>query len=109
MEKIIDGQLPVSPGSKAGRELYRYCVSIRFHGASVTNMRLDVFDAIKGLGVFSIQNQKDHLYTLDFRTQFTKSGLEERLGELAGPAKRFEYTVEEVPAPEGKIRRAGGP
>lgn len=96
MENTLDGRLSVNLNSKAGLGQNRYAVSIRFPGASSVNMRLDVFEAIKKLGVFSIQNQKDHIYILDFRTEFTKDGLEERLGELAGPAKLFECAVEGV-------------
>ncbi len=71
----------------------RYIVSIKFLAQSNVLKQLDVFDAIKKLGTFSIQDQKDHVYILHFRSEFTKDGIEERLKELAGPAGLFNYTV----------------
>jgi len=71
----------------------RYTVTVKFIYKSDITALLNVFDAIKKLGTFSIQDQKDHVYILDFRSEFTKDGIEERLKELAGPAQLFSYTV----------------
>lgn len=71
----------------------RYIVSIKFLAKSNVITQLDIFDAIKKLGAFNIQDQKDHVYILNFRSEFTKDGIEERLKELTGPAGLFNYTV----------------
>lgn len=71
----------------------RYIVTVKFIDKSDITALLNVFDAIKKLGTFNIQDQKDHVYILDFRSEFTKGGIEERLKELAGPAQLFSYTV----------------
>lgn len=71
----------------------RYIVSIKFINKSSVLAQLAIFDAIKKLGTFSIQDQKDHVYILLFRSEFTTDGLEERLKEIAGPAGSFKYTV----------------
>lgn len=73
--------------------MYRYIVSIKFLANSNVLKQLDVFDAIKKLGAFSIQDQKDHVYILHFRSEFTKDGIEERLKEITGPDELFNYTV----------------
>lgn len=73
--------------------MYRYIVSIKFLAKSNVLKQLDVFDAIKKLGAFSIQDQKDHVYILHFRSEFTKDGIEERLKEITGPDELFNYTV----------------
>jgi len=71
----------------------RYIVSIKFINKSSVLAQLAIFDAIKKLGTFSIQDQKDHVYILLFRSELTTDGLEERLKEIAGPAGSFNYTV----------------
>ncbi len=96
MENTASGRPPVKSDLKAVPALQRYALSVRFPGNSKPNFRLDIFDGIKKLGLFSIQNERNHLYSLDFRTELTKDGLEEKLRELAGPAKLFEFTITEV-------------
>ena len=71
----------------------RYIVSIKFLAKSSVLTQLDIFDAIKKFGTFSIQDQRDHVYILHFRSEFTKDGIEERLKELTGPDELFNYTV----------------
>lgn len=71
----------------------RYIVSIKFLAKCNLLAQLDVFDAIKKLGAFSIQDQKDHVYILHFKSEFAKDGIEERLKELTGPDELFNYTV----------------
>jgi len=71
----------------------RYIVSIKFLAGSNVLTQLDVFDAIKKLGTFSIQDQKDHVYILHFKSEFAKDAMEERLKELTGPNGLFNYTV----------------
>ncbi|HCE97103.1 MAG TPA: hypothetical protein DER10_01250 [Elusimicrobia bacterium] len=87
----------------------RYIVSIKFLAGSNVLAQLAIFDAIKKLGTFSIQDQKDHVYILLFRSEFTTDGLEERLKEIAGPAGSFNYTVcgfDEI-AENGKFKTSG--
>ena len=87
----------------------RYIVSIKFLAGSNVLTQLAIFDAIKKLGTFSIQDQKDHVYILLFRSEFTTEGLEERLKEIAGPAGSFNYTVcgfDEI-AEDGKLKTSG--
>lgn len=71
----------------------RYIVSIKFLAKSTVLAQLNIFDAIKKLGTFSIQDQRDHVYILLFKSEFTTEGIEERLKEIAGPANLFNYTV----------------
>jgi len=71
----------------------RYIVSIKFLAKSNVLTQLDIFDAIKKLGTFSIQDQRDHVYILHFKSEFTKDVMEERLKELTGPSGLFNYTV----------------
>ena len=71
----------------------RYIVSIKFLDKSSVLKQLDIFDAIKKFGTFSIQDQRDHVYILHFKTELTMEGIEERLKELTGPAGLFNYTV----------------
>ncbi len=71
----------------------RYIVSIKFINKPTITTQLDIFEAIKKLGTFSVQDQKDRVYILEFKSEFTLDGMEERLKELAGPAKLFNYTV----------------
>ena len=71
----------------------RYIVSIKFLAKSSVLAQLEIFDAIKKFGTFSIQDQRDHVYILHFKSEFTKDGIEERLEELTGPAGLFNYTV----------------
>lgn len=73
--------------------MYRYIVSIKFLAKSSVLKQLDIFDAIKKFGAFSIQDQKDHVYILLFESEFATEGMEERLKEIAGPAGLFNYTV----------------
>ena len=87
----------------------RYIVSIKFIDKSSVLAQLAIFDAIKKLGTFSIQDQRDHVYILLFRSVFTTDGLEERLKEIAGPAGSFNYTVcgfDEI-AEDGKLKTSG--
>ena len=87
----------------------RYIVSIKFIDRSGVLAQLAIFDAIKKLGTFSIQDQKDHVYILLFRSEFTADGLQERLKEIAGPAGSFNYTVcgfDEI-AENGKFKSSG--
>ena len=97
MEKPTESNLSVRPGSDAGAGLFRYRVSVKFVDKSDITTLLNTFDAIKKLGIFSIQDQNDRVYVLDFRSEFTKDEMEERLKEIAGPATLFDYTVEEAP------------
>lgn len=97
MEKPAESKLPIEPALKAWRGLSRYVVSIRFPGTSTPNSRLDIFDGIKKFGIFSIQNQRNHLYSLEFRSELPRSGLEEKFKELAGAPALFEYAIVEVP------------
>ena len=71
----------------------RYIVSIKFVHKPTITTQLDIFEAIKKLGTFSIQDQKDQVYVLEFKSKFTQDWIEERLKDLAGPAKLFNYTV----------------
>lgn len=71
----------------------RYLVSIKFLGKSNITTQLDIFDAIKKLGTFSIQDQKERVYVLEFKSEFTQNWLEERLKDLMGPAGLFSYTI----------------
>lgn len=71
----------------------RYIVSIKFLAKSTVLAQLNIFDAIKKLGTFSIQDQKNHVYILLFKSEFTTEGIEERLKEIAGPAGLINYTV----------------
>ena len=96
MKNIVNRNLSASPDSTAGLELFHYLVSIKFIDKSNVTTQLGVFDAIKKLGAFSIQDQKNHIYILDFKSEFAKDGMEERLKELAGPDRLFDYTVKEV-------------
>lgn len=74
----------------------RYIVSIKFLANSSVLTQLEVFDAIKKLGTFNIQDQKDHVYILNFKSGSATDGIEERLKEIAGPSRLFNYTVCEV-------------
>ena len=96
MKNPVDGDLPANLNSNAGSGLSRYRVSVKFIDKSGITTQLGVFDGIKKLGAFSIQDQRNHVYILDFKSELTKDGMEERLKELAGPAKLFDYAVEEV-------------
>lgn len=71
----------------------RHIVSIKFLAKSTVLAQLNIFDAIKKLGTFSIQDQRDHVYILLFKSEFTTERIEERLKEIAGPAGLFNYTV----------------
>ena len=71
----------------------RYIVSIKFIDKSSVLAQLAIFDAIKKLGTFSIQDQRDHVYILLFRSELATEELEERLKVIAGPAGSFNYTV----------------
>lgn len=88
------GSLPGRPDFNAGSGSSQYIINIKFIDNSSLNTRLDVFEAIKKLGVFNIQNLKNHIYILEFKSQFIKDELAERLKELAGPDKLFDYTIE---------------
>lgn len=96
MKNIINRSLPALPDSNAGLRLFHYVISIKFVDRSNITTQLGIFDAIKKLGAFSIQDQKDHIYILDFKSEFAKDRMEERLKEIAGPAPLFNYTIEEV-------------
>ena len=96
MEKTVDRNLSVSPNSNAGSGLSRYIISIKFIEKCNLNTQLDVFDALRKLGTFSIQDQKKPVSILDFASEFTKDKMEERLKELAGPDRLFDYTIEDV-------------
>ena len=96
MKNLVDSDLSANLSSNAGSGLSRYRVSVKFIDKSGITTQLGVFDGIKKLGTFSIQDQRDHIYILDFKSELTKDKLEERLKELAGPAKLFDYTVEEI-------------
>lgn len=87
----------------------RYIVSIKFINNPGVIAQLGVFDAIKKLGTFSIQDQKDHVYILLFRSDFTTDVIKERLKEIAGPAGLFDYAVRESdePAAKGKFKTSG--
>ena len=93
MKHTVDGNMPVNSGSNIKSGLSRYKIAIKFIGKSNISTQLSVFDAIKKLGTFSIQDQKEHVYILHFRSEFTKDGIEERLKELTGPDELFNYTV----------------
>lgn len=84
----------------------RYIVSIKFLANSNVLAQLNIFDAIKRLGTFSIQDQRDHVYILLFKSELTTEGIEERLKEIAGPAGLFNYTVcgFDETAESGKLR-----
>lgn len=87
----------------------RYIVSIKFLDKSSVLKQLGIFDAIKKLGTFSIQDLKDHVYILHFKSEFTSDVIEERLKEIAGPATQFSYTVcgfNEI-AENGKLKTIG--
>lgn len=87
----------------------RYIVSIKFMAKSTVLAQLNIFDAIKKLGTFSIQDQRDHVYILLFKSELTTEGLEERLKEIAGPGNLFNYTVCEFneTAENGKLKTSG--
>ncbi len=87
----------------------RYIVSIKFLAKSNVPAQLNIFDAIKKLGTFSIQDQRDHVYILLFKSEFTPGEIEERLKEIAGPAGLFNYTVCEFneTAGNGKLKTIG--
>ncbi len=70
-------------------------VTIRFPRASTPTARLEIFDGIKRLGSFSIKDQRDHAYVLDFRSGLAKAELTERLKELAASPAGFEYALKE--------------
>lgn len=70
-------------------------VTIRFPRASTLTARLEIFDGIKRLGSFNIKDQRDHAYTLDFRSGLAIAALTERLKELAGSPSGFEYEIKE--------------
>jgi hypothetical protein len=96
MEKTINHNLPVSPNSNAGLGLSHYIISIKFIEKSALNTQLDVFDALRKLGTFNIQDQKKPVSILDFSSEFTKDKMEEQLKELAGPDRLFDYTIEDA-------------
>ncbi|MDO8806130.1 MAG: hypothetical protein Q7R35_17075 [Elusimicrobiota bacterium] len=96
MKKTITRNLSASPDSNAGSGLFHYVISVKFIDRANVTAQLSAFDAIKTLGTFSIQDQKNHVYILDFKSEFAKGAMEERLKELAGPGLLFDYTVEEV-------------
>ena len=87
----------------------RYIVSIKFPARSTVLAQLTIFDAIKTFGAFSIQDQRDHVYILLFRSELTTEGIEERLKEIAGPAGLFNYTVcgFNETAENGKLKTSG--
>lgn len=87
----------------------RYIVSIKFLTKSTVLAQLNIFDAIKKLGAFNIQDQKDHVYILLFKSELTADGIEERLKEIAGPTGLFSYTVCEFDeiAENGKRKTIG--
>lgn len=87
----------------------RYIVPIKFIDKSSVLAQLAIFDAIKKLGTFSIQDQRDHVYILLFRSELATEELEERLKEIAGPAGSFNYTVCGCDATEenGKLKTIG--
>lgn len=87
----------------------RYIVSIKFIDKSSVLAQLAIFDAIKKLGTFSIQDQRDHVYILLFRSELATEELEERLKEIAGPTNLFNYTVCEFneTAENGKRKTIG--
>ena len=96
MKNIVDGNSTVNLNSNAKLGFSRYKISIKFVDKSNISTQLGIFDAIKKLGAFSIQDQKDHVYILDFKSEFAKDKMEERLKEIAGPAPLFDYTIKEV-------------
>jgi len=96
MKHTVDGNMPVNSGSNIKSGLSRYKIAIKFIGKSNISTQLSVFDAIKKLGTFSIQDQQNHVYILDFKSEFTKDGMEGRLKEIASPDKLFDYTVEKI-------------
>lgn len=87
----------------------RYIVSINFPARSTVLAQLTIFDAIKKFGAFSIQDQRDHVYILLFKSELTPAGIEERLKEIAGPAGSFNYTVCEFNeiTEKGKLKTYG--
>ena len=91
--------LPGSPDFNAGLKLFHYIISIKFTDGSSVTAQLGIFDAIKKLGAFSIQDQKNHIYILDFKSEFAKDKMEERLKEIAGLGPLFDCTVKEVCGP----------
>ena len=96
MKKTVDRKLSTNPNFNAGLGLSHYIISIKFIDKSALNTQLDVFDALRKLGTFSIQDQKKPVSILDFTSEFTKDKMEERLKELAGPDRLFDYTIEEA-------------
>ena len=96
MESTVDGNLPINLNSNARSGLSRYRISLKFINTPNANTRLDVFDGIKKFGIFNIQNMSNHVYTLDFKSELTKGAMDERLKELTGPGKQFDYTIEDV-------------
>lgn len=89
--------------------MFRHIVSIKFLAKSSVLKQLEIFDAIKKFGTFSIQDQRDHVYILLFKSEFPPEGIEERLKEIAGPAGLFNYTVCEFneTAENGKRKTIG--
>lgn len=87
----------------------RYIVSIKFINKSSVLAQLAIFDSIKKLGTFSIQDQRDHVYILLFRSELTTEGLEERLKEITGPVGSFNYTVcgFDATVENGKLKTIG--
>ena len=71
----------------------QYIVSIKFLDKSSVLTQLGIFDAIKKLGTFTVQDQRDHVYILNFKSESATDAIEERLKEIAGPAGLFNYTV----------------
>ena len=96
MKNIVDSNSTVNSNSNAKLGFSRYKISIKFVDKSNISTQLGIFDAIKKLGAFSIQDQKDHIYILDFKSEFAKDKMEERLKEIAGPTPLFDYTIKEV-------------
>lgn len=92
----MNRSLPGSPDSNAGLGLFHYIISVRFVDGSNITTQLGIFDAIKKLGVFSIQDQKNHVYILDFKSELAKDRMEERLKKIASPAPLFEYAIKEA-------------
>ncbi|MBU2574889.1 MAG: hypothetical protein KKH28_12510 [Elusimicrobia bacterium] len=96
MKNIVNRNLSVSPDFNAGLGLSHCIISIKFIDKASVITQLDIFDALKKLGTFRVQDQKKHVYILDFKSEFAKGKMEKRLKELAGPDRLFDYTIEEV-------------
>lgn len=95
MKNTIDRNASASSNSNAGLGPFHYVISIKFIDRSDISAQLDIFDSIKKLGALRVQDQKNHIYILDFRSSLTKDEMEKRLKEFAGPAGLFDYTIKE--------------